>query len=98
MAVSKTITIFGSTGQQGGSVARALLRDQSGSFKVRGITRKPDSDAAKALAASGVDVVQADGLKKDELVAAFTGTWAVFANINSDDPVGPFLQISNQSS
>ena len=84
---TKIVTIFGSTGQQGGSVARALLRDQSGTFKVRGITRKPNSDAAKALSSAGVDVVQADGLIKNELVAAFRGTWAVFANINSDDPV-----------
>ncbi|KAH7358746.1 hypothetical protein B0T11DRAFT_330504 [Plectosphaerella cucumerina] len=83
---TKIVTIFGSTGQQGGSVARALLRDQSGTFKVRGITRKPDSDAAKALAEAGVEVVQADGLNKDSLVAAFKSTWAVFANINSDDP------------
>ncbi|KAH6697310.1 hypothetical protein F5X68DRAFT_226696 [Plectosphaerella plurivora] len=86
MPTTKIVTIFGSTGQQGGSVARALLRDQSGTFKVRGITRKPDSDAAKALSSAGVEVVQADGLIKDELVAAFRGTWAVFANINSDDP------------
>lgn len=91
MTVSKLVTVFGSTGSQGGSVARALLRDTSGSFKVRGITRKPDSDAAKALTGAGAEVVKADGLSKDELVAAFKGTWAVFANINSDDPVSPVL-------
>ncbi|KAM0280823.1 hypothetical protein ACHAQH_003853 [Verticillium albo-atrum] len=83
---TKLITIFGSTGAQGGSVVQALLRDKSGAFEVRGITRNPESEAAVNLAASGVQVVKADGLKKDELKAAFEGSWAVFANINSDDP------------
>jgi uncharacterized protein YbjT (DUF2867 family) len=67
-------------------VVRSLLRDKSGEFKVRGITRNPDSDAAKALAALGVEVVKADGLKKDEMVEAFKGSWGVFVNTNSDDP------------
>ncbi|KAM0326106.1 hypothetical protein ACHAQA_006699 [Verticillium albo-atrum] len=83
---TKLITVFGSTGAQGGSVVQALLRDKSGTFKVRGITRNPESEAAVKLAAAGVEVVKADGLKKDELKAAFAGSWAVFANINSDDP------------
>lgn len=87
MVVTKLVTVFGSTGSQGGSVARALLRDKSGSFKVRGITRSPDSDAAKALVAAGAEVVKADGLNKNELIAAFGGSWAAFVNINSDDPV-----------
>lgn len=40
----KTIVVFGVTGKQGGSTARALLND---GFRVVGITRNPDSDSAK---------------------------------------------------
>lgn len=83
----KLVTVYGSTGNQGGSVARSLLADKSAAFTVRGITRNPAGDAAKALAAAGAEVVKADGKAKDQLVAAFAGSWAVFANTNSDDPV-----------
>lgn len=52
------IAVTGSTGSQGGSVARALL--QSGKWKVRGITRNTASKSAQALAAAGAEMVQAD--------------------------------------
>ncbi|KAM5347506.1 hypothetical protein ACJ41O_010511 [Fusarium nematophilum] len=80
------VTVYGATGAQGGSVVRALLRDKSGSFRVRGITRSPKSHAAKALAAAGVEIIKVNILEKDELAAAFQGSWAVFVNTNSDDP------------
>ncbi|KAI8653684.1 hypothetical protein LRP88_00578 [Fusarium phalaenopsidis] len=82
----KIVTVYGATGAQGGSVVRALLRDKSGSFTIRGITRSPDSEAAKTLAAEGVEIIKANIFDKDELVAAFKGSWAVFVNTNSDDP------------
>ena len=50
--MAKLITVFGATGQQGGTVARALKRD--GTFKIRGVTRNPDGDKAKALQALGI--------------------------------------------
>jgi uncharacterized protein YbjT (DUF2867 family) len=56
-------------------------------FSVRGITRNPNSDAAKKLASEGVEVVKADGFNKDEMKAAFDGSWAAFINTNSEDPV-----------
>lgn len=87
MSPPKLVTVYGATGAQGGSVVRSLLKNKSGAFRVRGITRNPDSDSAKALAAQGVEVVKADGTKADEIERAFAGSWAVFANTNSDDPV-----------
>lgn len=77
-------TVF--TGNQGGSVVQSLLRN-SATFRVRGITRNPDSPKAKELAKAGVEVVGADGFKKDELVKAFKDSWAIFVNTNSDDSV-----------
>ena len=79
----KIVTIYGATGNQGTSVARALLSDKTGAFAVRAITRNPDSDSAKALASLGAEVVRADGREK----ASLAGSWGVFANTNSDDPV-----------
>ncbi|KAG8677413.1 hypothetical protein FPOAC1_003429 [Fusarium poae] len=86
MTSSKIITVFGATGSQGGSVVQSLLQNKSQSFKIRGITRNPDSEKAKALASQGVEVVKADGLVKQELIEAFKGSWGVFVNTNSDDP------------
>ncbi|KLJ10302.1 hypothetical protein EMPG_14322 [Blastomyces silverae] len=93
MASPKLVTVFGATGNQGGSVVRSLLRN-SAAFRVRGLTRNPDSPKAKELAQAGVEVVGVDGFKKDDLVNAFKDSWAVFANTNSDDsafddPNGP---------
>ena len=51
MSVRKLVTVFGATGQQGGSVLRALAGDPG--FKVRAVTRNPASARAKALQALG---------------------------------------------
>jgi uncharacterized protein YbjT (DUF2867 family) len=83
----KTITVFGATGYQGTSVIDSLLQNKTSGFSIRGITRNPDSDKAKALAARGVNIVKADGLVKEQLVEAFKGSWGVFANTNTDDSV-----------
>jgi uncharacterized protein YbjT (DUF2867 family) len=72
-------------GNQGGAVARSLVKNKN--FAVRGITRNPDSDAAKVLASIGVEVVKADGFNKDEMKAAFTGSWGAFVNTQSEDSV-----------
>jgi uncharacterized protein YbjT (DUF2867 family) len=56
----KIITVFGATGAQGGGLARAILADPDSAFAVRAVTRKPDSEAARALAAAGAEVVVAD--------------------------------------
>ena len=60
MADKKIIAVTGATGAQGGGVVRAILADPAGGFTARAITRKVDSDKAKALAALGVEVVAGD--------------------------------------
>ena len=45
--MSRTILITGVTGNQGGAVAQAL---QGSGFRLRGLTRKPESERAAALA------------------------------------------------
>lgn len=57
--MSKILTVFGATGNQGGSVIRAILNDAalSKEFKIRGITRDVSKPASKNLQAKGVEMV-----------------------------------------
>ncbi len=76
----KTILVFGATGAQGGSVARALLA--RGAFNVRAITRKPDSPTASALRDLGAEIVQGDLDDPASLAAALEGVNGVFGVTN----------------
>ena len=57
--MSKLLTVFGATGNQGGSIIKAVLADPalSNEFKIRAITRDTSKPAAKALADKGVELV-----------------------------------------
>lgn len=74
------IVVTGATGQQGGVTARELL---AAGHRVRAMTRKPDGDAAKALAKLGTEVVQGDLDDPTSLKRAFAGAWGVFAMQNT---------------
>ena len=76
MSDSRLMLVTGATGQQGGSVARRLL---DGGFRVRGITRNPESDAASKLAGLGAEMVRAEFTDTGSLTAALEGVDAVFA-------------------
>ena len=56
--MSKLITVFGATGNQGGSVIKHILADAqlSSEFRIRGITRDVNKPAAKSLADKGVEL------------------------------------------
>jgi len=82
MADKKVIAVLGATGAQGGGVVRAILADESGEYTVRALTRKVDSDKAKAMADSGAEVVAADLDDYESLKKAFTGAYGVFAVTN----------------
>jgi uncharacterized protein YbjT (DUF2867 family) len=70
MSTPKIIAVTGATGAQGGGVVN-IMKNTPG-WKVRAVTRNPDSDAAKALAADGsVEVVRADWDDEASLVKAF---------------------------
>ena len=56
MAGKKIIVVIGATGAQGGGLARAIAADSQGEFTARAVTRKLDSDPARALAAAGIEV------------------------------------------
>ena len=82
MADRKIIAVVGATGAQGGGLVRAILADRGGEFAVRAITRKPDSDKGKALAAAGAQVVAGDADIPASLDGAFAGAHGVFVVTN----------------
>lgn len=84
---TRLITVFGATGNQGGAVVRSLL--QNPSFKVRALTRNPASAASQNLASKGAEIHEANGFSSESMLKAFSGSWGVFVNINSDDEVIP---------
>jgi uncharacterized protein YbjT (DUF2867 family) len=78
MADRKIIAVVGATGAQGSGLVRAILADKTGQFAVRAITRNPNSDKAKALAAAGAEVVAANVDDEASLTRAFTGAYGAF--------------------
>ena len=81
---AKLITVFGATGNQGGSVCATIFGDAelSKKYKVRAITRDPSKPAAQALAAKGAETTRADLSDPASLEAAVAGAYAVFAVTN----------------
>lgn len=71
----KLVLVMGSTGNQGGAVARALLAD---GHKVRALSRRLDSPRAKALTEKGIELVEGDFDNTASLDKAISGVDAVF--------------------
>lgn len=81
MADPKTVLVTGATGNQGGSVAHELL--SLGGYRVRAMTRKPDSEKARALEGRGAEIVAGDLNDESSLRKAMQGAWGVFAVQNT---------------
>jgi uncharacterized protein YbjT (DUF2867 family) len=71
----KTIVVIGATGRQGGEVVRHLVKD---GWRVRAMTRNPESKKARGLKALGVDLVKADLEDPSSLEAAFENAYGVY--------------------
>lgn len=76
MADKSRVLVLGATGQQGGAVARLLLER---GHRVRALTRNTGSSEAKAIAAKGAELVQANSEEEESLEKAMKGVDAVFA-------------------
>lgn len=86
------ILVTGATGTQGGAVIDSLLGGDYGEFDVYGLTRDATSDAAMALDARGVTVVEGDMTDGDAMRAAVDGMDAVFA-VTTFFEAGPEAEI-----
>ncbi|KAJ5563978.1 hypothetical protein N7513_000220 [Penicillium frequentans] len=82
--MSKLITVFGATGNQGGSVIRTILADSdlSKEFKIRGVTRDVNKGSSKALTTQGVEVVQGDMSSSEDMKRVVQGSDTVFLVTN----------------
>ena len=78
MAERKVIVVTGATGAQGGGLARAILAEPEAGFTVRALTRDADSEAARALAAAGAEIVSADLDDPASLERAFEGAYGAY--------------------
>ncbi|KAJ9611623.1 hypothetical protein H2200_004807 [Cladophialophora chaetospira] len=81
------VVVLGATGVQGGAVLRYFAQESkalSHSFRLRGLTRDPTSDAAQALSRAGVKMVKGDLDDVSSLHQAFEGATHIFANTDSN--------------
>lgn len=76
MKDEKSVLVTGATGRQGGAVARELLARR---YRVRAMTRRPDSEKARELADLKAEIVQGDLDDADSLARAADGIWGVFS-------------------
>ncbi|KAK4071996.1 hypothetical protein Trihar35433_4060 [Trichoderma harzianum] len=74
--MAKLVVVTGITGVQGSSVADTFLQDPK--YTIRGVTRNPESEAAKAWKAKGVEIVQGEFDDVKSLERAFQGANVIF--------------------
>jgi len=94
MAERRIVAVVGSTGAQGGGLARAILADPNGGFTARALTRKPDGEAARALAQKGAQVVACDLDQPESLKRAFDGADAAFCVTNYWEHFSPERELA----
>jgi uncharacterized protein YbjT (DUF2867 family) len=95
MADKKIIAVVGSTGAQGGGLARAILNDTKSAFKVRALTTNVNSDKAKELKRLGAEVVSANVDDQDSLERAFKGADSAYCVTFYWNHMSPDREISN---
>lgn len=79
----RTILVTGATGAQGGSVARALIKQNI--FRVRILTRNESSPRAVALQDAGAELAVGDFDDVESLYTAMHGAYGVFGVTDYDE-------------
>jgi len=92
--MTELITVFGATGAQGGGLARAILTDPQRRFRVRAVTRKPESPSAQRLAQAGAEVLAADLDDEAAVERAMAGSHAAFCVTNFWEHYSPAKEIA----
>jgi uncharacterized protein YbjT (DUF2867 family) len=94
MSDSPLIAVIGATGAQGGGLVRAILADPKRTYAVRAITRQPEGEAGRALAAAGAEVVAGDLDDAASLATAFAGAHGLFAVTNFWEHFSPERELA----
>jgi uncharacterized protein YbjT (DUF2867 family) len=76
MSPDRTVLVTGATGRQGGSVIRHLVAK---GWKLRALTRDPDSAAARSLSDRAVEVVRGDLEHPVTLEGAARGVYGIYS-------------------
>ncbi|MEX2496812.1 MAG: NmrA/HSCARG family protein [Woeseia sp.] len=92
--MEKTIVVVGATGAQGGGLARAILDDAASDFRVRALTRNPNSDKARELRGRGAEIVQADLDDPGSVKSAFAGAFGAWCVTNFWEHFSPEKEIA----
>jgi uncharacterized protein YbjT (DUF2867 family) len=91
--MARIITVFGATGAQGGGLARAILADPARRFAVRAVTRRPHSEAARALARAGATIVAADMNDAASVQRAVDGAYGAYCVTSFWDHASPEVEL-----
>lgn len=79
------LVVLGATGNQGSAVLKHFAKKSSThSYKLRGVSRNPNSEASQELAGLGVEIIQGDLTDLPSLKKAFVGATHIFANTDSN--------------
>jgi uncharacterized protein YbjT (DUF2867 family) len=89
---TETLLVFGATGQQGGSVANALL---SAGWQVRALVRDRASPKAASLAEAGIELVEGDFDDADAIRSAMAGVHGVFS-VQPSSGQGALYNVSDE--
>ena len=76
MTINKTVLVFGSTGQQGGAVAKAM---RTNGWSVRALVRQLDGAKAKELEANGIELHHGAFSDISSIEKAMSGAYGVFS-------------------
>jgi len=76
MSDTRIVVVSGATGRQGGEVIRHM---RTRGWRLRALTRNPDSRPARALAESGVEIAKGDLDDPASLAPALTGAYGVYS-------------------
>lgn len=94
----RVLAVVGATGAQGGGLVRAALGHPDSPFRVRALTRDPESQRARELARLGAEVVRADLDRPATLVRAFAGADAAFCVTNFWEHFSPVVELDQATS
>ena len=84
MQSGTTVFVTGATGNQGGAVARHLLKKD---FRVRALVRNPDSPRAKSLAQDKMEIIRGDLNDPGSYSQYLGNTDLVFCNLHFNEGV-----------